>query len=76
MATETRRFTALDAAGNRLVIVASRSAPQGAPAASAGAWVYRTADGRPVRRGAALGAYTVEGTGTRLATDDPNEPKD
>ena len=72
MATEMRRFTAHDAAGNRLVIVATRDVT----GPVAGAWVYRTADGRPVRRGTSPGIYTIEEIGRRLVTDDPNEPKD
>ena len=73
MATETQRFLAHDVDGNRVVIVAQRSEP---PSGSAGAWHFRTADGRPVRRSAVPDTYTVEGVGTRLTTDDPNEPKE
>ena len=73
---ETRSFVAHDVAGNPYRVTASRVHGRVRGQDRPGPWVFRTADGRPVRPAQAYHRYTVEPGHIALTTSDPNEPQD
>ena len=74
---DSQPFEAVDASGNRYVIVAERDVILAFGGVERRApWRFRLEDGRLVKPGDDFGFYTIAEDNIRLTTTDPNEPRD